>query len=126
MERMHFVLIRATAAADGAAFAAYVSDAWIVAAQREAFEAGRSDCVASGEIVLAAILAVMWVNRLPRAYAGAVQVNGEGRLQWRYRLDCAREEVCQACGWAWDIRFLQQGVCETCRAGMPLVWSEEG
>jgi hypothetical protein len=45
-------------------------------------------------------------------------------LQWRYHLDCAREEVCQACGEAWDMRFLEQGVCVTCRAVMAWLWEE--
>ena len=124
MERMHFVIVRTTADSGGAAFAAYISDAYIVAAQREAQKAGRPEFVAHGDIVLAAILAAMWVQHVPRAYAGAVQVNGEGRLQWRYHLDCVREEVCGVCGELWDILFLKQGVCDTCRSVMPLLWTE--
>ena len=121
---MHFVIVRLTADADGAVFALYVSDAWIVAARHEALRVGRPDCVAFGDVVLEAILAAMWIQRVPRAYAGAVQVNGEGRLQWRYHLDCACEEVCGVCGELWDIRFLTQSVCETCRSAMPLLWTE--
>jgi hypothetical protein len=74
--------------------------------------------------VLATILAVMWVCAVPRAYAGAALVNDEGPLQWRYHLDCAREEVCQVCGETWDMRFLTQGVCVTRRAVMPWLWVE--
>src|SRR5436305_14873815 len=122
MERMHFVVVRITPDSDGAAFAAYISDAYIVAAQREAHKAGRPEFVAHGDIVLAAILAAMWVQRVPRAYAGAVLVNGEGRLEWRYHLDCERLEVCAVCGESRHMLFLKQGVCDTCRSVMPHLW----
>jgi hypothetical protein len=121
---VHYVEIRLTPNSARPELTAYISDAWVVAARDEALRVGRPDCVAFGDIVLAAILAVMWVCAVPRAYAGAVQVNGEGSFQWRYHLDCAREEVCQVCGETWDIRFLSQGVCVTCRSVMPLTWME--
>ena len=124
MERMYYVELRLTPDSAKPERAASVSDAWIGAIRDEALRAGRPDCVAFGDIVLEAILAVMWVCAVPRAYAGAVMVNGEGQFHWRYHLDCAREEVCQVCGETRDIRFLKQGVCTACRSVMPWFWTE--
>ncbi len=89
---MHFVALHLTPNSSQAEVTAWISDAWIVAARDEALRVGRPDCAAFGDTVLAALLAVMWVCAVPCAYAGAVQVNGQGDLQWRYHLDCVREE----------------------------------
>ena len=121
---VHYVEIRLTPNSAKPEFTAYISDAWVVAAREEALRVVRRDCVAFGDEVLATILAVMWVCAVPRAYAGAVLVNGEGQLQWRYHLDCAREEVCQICGETWDSCFLKQGVCVSCRSVMAWLWVE--
>jgi len=87
---VYYVELRLTPHSARPEIVACVSDAWIVAARDEALQAGGLDCVAFGDVALAAILAVMWVQRVSRAYAGAVLIDGEGQFRWRYHLDCSR------------------------------------
>src|SRR6266700_8217989 len=62
---VYYVELRLTPHSARPEIAAYVSDAWIVAARDEGLQVGGLDCVAFGDVALAAMLAVMWVQRVP-------------------------------------------------------------
>ena len=90
---MSYVELRLTPDSLAAEFRAYVSDGYVRAAQDEAYRAGKSAYATHGDGVLEAVLAVMWVECVPYVYQGAVRVNGEGRLHFRYHVNCTGREL---------------------------------
>ena len=90
---MYYVELRLTPDSVGAEFRAYVSDGYVRAAQDEACRVGKSAYVTHGDGVLEAVLAVMWVECVPSVYQGAVRVNSEGRLHFRYHVNCIGREL---------------------------------
>jgi len=90
---MYSVELRLTPDSLVAEFRAYVSDRYVRAAQSEADKAGKSAYAVHGDEVLEAVLAVMWVECVPSVYQGAVRVNSEGRLHFRYHVNCIGREL---------------------------------
>ena len=89
---MHWVFLRWSPDSDKGLVAG-VSDTWVVAALDDALASGRPEYVAWGDVARAAILAVMWIHHVPKVYAGGVQVNQQGPIQWHYHIDCSRKSV---------------------------------